>query len=138
MGLPAGSRGSELLKRGFYQRWGLAMISLWNIEHAARELERCRKAGLRGATIGLATAFGPAALRSTRRYSYLLRALRYSINVTLDGCCDLAGDQQVGAQRRFSGCAQERALEGATPQGDAPCPRYRKGPIRLYWFMASG
>jgi predicted TIM-barrel fold metal-dependent hydrolase len=22
--------------------WGLAMISLWNIEHAARELERCR------------------------------------------------------------------------------------------------
>jgi hypothetical protein len=29
------------------------MISLWNIEHAARELERCRKAGLRGATIAL-------------------------------------------------------------------------------------
>jgi predicted TIM-barrel fold metal-dependent hydrolase len=33
--------------------WGLAMISLWNIEHAVQELERCRKAGLRGATIGL-------------------------------------------------------------------------------------
>src|SRR6266508_202629 len=28
--------------------WGLAMISLWNIEHAAQELERCRKGGLRG------------------------------------------------------------------------------------------
>jgi len=27
--------------------WGLAMISLWNIEHAAQELERCRKGGLR-------------------------------------------------------------------------------------------
>ena len=73
-----------------------------------------------------------------------MQPLRYSINVTLDGCCDLAGGQQVaprsdgGAQRRFSGCAQERALAGATPQGDAPCPRYRKGPIRLYWFMASG
>jgi predicted TIM-barrel fold metal-dependent hydrolase len=36
--------------------WGLAMISLWNIEHAVRELERCRKAGLRGATIGLVPA----------------------------------------------------------------------------------
>ena len=43
-----------------------------------------------------------------------------------------------GAQRRFPGCAQERALEGATAQGDAPCPRHRNGPIRLYWFMASG
>jgi predicted TIM-barrel fold metal-dependent hydrolase len=32
------------------------MISLWNVEHAARELERCRKAGLRGATIGLVPA----------------------------------------------------------------------------------
>ena len=36
--------------------WGLAMISLWNIEQAVRELERCRKAGLRGATIGLVPA----------------------------------------------------------------------------------
>ena len=27
--------------------WGLAMISLWNIEHAVQELERCRKACLR-------------------------------------------------------------------------------------------
>jgi hypothetical protein len=35
-------------------------------------------------------------------------------------------------RRTTVGCAQERALEGATPQGDAPCPRYRKGPIRLY------
>ena len=34
--------------------WGLAMIALWNIDHAVRELERCRKAGLRGAAIGLA------------------------------------------------------------------------------------
>jgi predicted TIM-barrel fold metal-dependent hydrolase len=33
--------------------WGLAMIALWNIEHAVQELERCRKAGLRGAAIGL-------------------------------------------------------------------------------------
>jgi predicted TIM-barrel fold metal-dependent hydrolase len=36
--------------------WGLAMISLWNVEHAAQELERCRKGGLRGATIGLVPA----------------------------------------------------------------------------------
>src|SRR5262245_40795230 len=36
--------------------WGLAMISLWNIEHAVQELERCRKAGLRGAVIGLVPA----------------------------------------------------------------------------------
>ena len=36
--------------------WGLAMISLWNIEHAVQELERCRKAGLRGAAIGLMPA----------------------------------------------------------------------------------
>src|SRR5262245_3068405 len=26
--------------------------------------------------------------RSHRRYSYVMRPLRYSINVTLDGCCD--------------------------------------------------
>ena len=36
--------------------WGLAMISLWNIEAGVRELERCRKAGLRGALIGLMPA----------------------------------------------------------------------------------
>jgi len=36
--------------------WGLAMISLWNIEHAVQELERCRRAGLRGAAIGLVPA----------------------------------------------------------------------------------
>jgi NAD(P)-dependent dehydrogenase (short-subunit alcohol dehydrogenase family) len=42
-----------------------------------------------------------------------------------------------GAQRRFPGYAQERAPEG-DPQGDAPCPRNRNVPIRLYWFMASG
>jgi predicted TIM-barrel fold metal-dependent hydrolase len=36
--------------------WGLATISLWNIEHAVQELERCRKAGLRGAVIGLMPA----------------------------------------------------------------------------------
>jgi predicted TIM-barrel fold metal-dependent hydrolase len=33
--------------------WGLALISLWNIENATEELERCKRAGLRGATIGL-------------------------------------------------------------------------------------
>jgi predicted TIM-barrel fold metal-dependent hydrolase len=36
--------------------WGLALISLWDIEHAVKELERCRKAGLRGAAIGLVPA----------------------------------------------------------------------------------
>jgi predicted TIM-barrel fold metal-dependent hydrolase len=36
--------------------WGLGMISLWNIEHAVQEQERCRKAGLRGADIGLMPA----------------------------------------------------------------------------------
>jgi predicted TIM-barrel fold metal-dependent hydrolase len=34
--------------------WGLAMISLWNIDHAIAELERCRDAGLRGAAIWIA------------------------------------------------------------------------------------
>ncbi len=33
--------------------WGLAMMSLWNIDHAVKELERCKRAGLRGAAIGL-------------------------------------------------------------------------------------
>jgi predicted TIM-barrel fold metal-dependent hydrolase len=36
--------------------WGLALISLWDIEHAVKELERCRSAGLRGAAIGLVPA----------------------------------------------------------------------------------
>jgi predicted TIM-barrel fold metal-dependent hydrolase len=36
--------------------WGLGLISLWDIEHAVKELERCRKAGLRGAAIGLVPA----------------------------------------------------------------------------------
>src|SRR5262245_62151951 len=39
-----------------HRLWGLAMISLWNIDHAVQELERCRKRGLRGATIGLVPA----------------------------------------------------------------------------------
>ena len=45
--------------------WGLAMISLWNIEHAVQELERCRKAGLRGATIGLVPAKSCSTARTT-------------------------------------------------------------------------
>jgi predicted TIM-barrel fold metal-dependent hydrolase len=34
--------------------WGLAMISLWNVDHAVQELERCKKAGLRGGSIWIA------------------------------------------------------------------------------------
>ena len=33
--------------------WGLALISLWDVDHAVQELERCKRAGLRGAAIGL-------------------------------------------------------------------------------------
>jgi predicted TIM-barrel fold metal-dependent hydrolase len=33
--------------------WGQAIISLWDIDHAVREMERCRNAGLAGATIWL-------------------------------------------------------------------------------------
>lgn len=36
--------------------WGLALISLWDIDHAVKELERCKRAGLRGAAIGLLPA----------------------------------------------------------------------------------
>lgn len=36
--------------------WGLALIPLWNIDDAIRELERCKAAGLRGAAIGLCPA----------------------------------------------------------------------------------
>jgi predicted TIM-barrel fold metal-dependent hydrolase len=39
--------------------WGLAMISLWNIDHAIAEMQRCCEAGLRGAAIWIAP---PAAL----------------------------------------------------------------------------
>jgi predicted TIM-barrel fold metal-dependent hydrolase len=38
--------------------WGLALISLWNIDHAVAELERCKRAGLRGTTIGTIPAEG--------------------------------------------------------------------------------
>ena len=31
--------------------WGLAMISLWDIDHAVKEMERCRNAGLRGTAV---------------------------------------------------------------------------------------
>ena len=31
--------------------WGLAMMSLWDVDWAAKELERCKKAGLRGAVV---------------------------------------------------------------------------------------
>lgn len=36
--------------------WGLAMMSLWNIDHAIKELDRCKQAGLKGALIGLVPA----------------------------------------------------------------------------------
>jgi predicted TIM-barrel fold metal-dependent hydrolase len=32
--------------------WGLGLISLWDIDSAVKELERCKRAGLRGAAIG--------------------------------------------------------------------------------------
>lgn len=46
--------------------WGQGMIALWNIDHAVQELERCKQAGLVGATIWL---IPPDELRfSTRHY----------------------------------------------------------------------
>jgi predicted TIM-barrel fold metal-dependent hydrolase len=36
--------------------WGLGLVALWNIDHAIAELERCKRAGLRGAAIGLVPA----------------------------------------------------------------------------------
>jgi uncharacterized protein len=36
--------------------WGLALVSLWDIDHAVKELLRCKRAGLRGAAIGLLPA----------------------------------------------------------------------------------
>jgi predicted TIM-barrel fold metal-dependent hydrolase len=36
--------------------WGLALISLWNIEQAVIEVERCKRAGLRGTAIGVIPA----------------------------------------------------------------------------------
>ncbi|HTE86578.1 MAG TPA: amidohydrolase family protein, partial [Dehalococcoidia bacterium] len=33
--------------------WGLALISLWDIDKAVTELERCKRAGLRGTAIGV-------------------------------------------------------------------------------------
>src|SRR6266567_7873238 len=36
--------------------WGLGMISLWNIDNGIKELERCKRAGMRGAAIGLCPA----------------------------------------------------------------------------------
>ncbi len=33
--------------------WGLAMMSLWNVDNAIKELDRCKQAGMRGALIGL-------------------------------------------------------------------------------------
>ena len=59
--------------------WGLALISLWNIDNAVKELERCKRAGLRGAAIGTipaeempyssttTSASGPPATTSTCR-----------------------------------------------------------------------
>jgi hypothetical protein len=37
-----------------------------------------------------ADIFGKTEIQANlgRRYAYLMRSLRYSINVTLDGCCD--------------------------------------------------
>ena len=34
--------------------WGLGMISLWNIDHAVKEMDRCKKGGLRGVSIWIA------------------------------------------------------------------------------------
>jgi uncharacterized protein len=36
--------------------WGLGLISLWNVDNAIKELERCKAAGMRGAAIGLCPA----------------------------------------------------------------------------------
>jgi len=36
--------------------WGLGLISLWNIDNGIKELERCKRAGMRGAAIGLCPA----------------------------------------------------------------------------------
>jgi uncharacterized protein len=65
--------------------WGLGLISLWNIEHAVKELERCRKAGLRGAAIGLMPAEElPYGSEHYERFWAACQDLRMSINMHIN------------------------------------------------------
>lgn len=41
----------ELCSANMDRLWGLGMMTLYNIDHAIEELERCKKAGLRGASV---------------------------------------------------------------------------------------
>ncbi len=66
--------------------WGLAMISLWDVDHAVAELERCRNAGLRGAAVWPDT---PEELRFSSphydRFWEAAQSLRMPVNMHISG-----------------------------------------------------
>ena len=66
--------------------WGLAMISLWDIDHAVAELERCRNAGLRGAVVWPEPpAELPFHLPHYDRFWAAAESLRMPVNMHISG-----------------------------------------------------
>ena len=69
------------------------MPRLWNYQ----QLSNCHRHALREWLLALKRA--NLARLPHRRYSCVMRPLRYSINVTLDGCCDhreMFADEEIG------------------------------------------
>jgi len=79
--------------------WGLGLISLWNIDHAVKELERCRRSGMRGACIGLTPAEGlPYSSEHYERFWAACADLGMSVNFHI-----LSGPGKVKSEEQFQG-----------------------------------
>lgn len=88
--------------------WGLGMISLWDIDQAVKELERCKQGGMRGATIGLVPADGlPYSSPHYERFWAACREMEMSVNFHINS--------GPGRPRSFNGGLQPRA--GLLPDG---------------------
>ncbi len=88
--------------------WGLGMISMWDIDGAVKELERCKGEGMRGATIGLVPA--DELLYSSPHYERFWAAcqeLEMSVNFHINS--------GPGRPRSFNNGLQPRA--GILPDG---------------------
>ncbi|HTE85891.1 MAG TPA: amidohydrolase family protein [Dehalococcoidia bacterium] len=79
--------------------WGLAMISLWDVDSAVKELERCKCAGLRGASLGVVPAEDlPYSSDHYERFWAACQDLEMSVNFHI-----LSGPGKAKSEQRFQG-----------------------------------
>ena len=95
--------------------WGLAHLSLWDVDAAVRELERCKRAGLVGATIWVVP---PEELPFTSLHYEAVSGTRPSSSGCPSACTSTLGSPSASSRQpatRSNGCAGSPTGTSSSP-----------------------